>query len=24
VSQLVRKQVTANLVNEWPLQPPKE
>ena len=24
VSQLVRKPVTANLVNEWPLQPPKE
>jgi hypothetical protein len=24
VSQLVRKQVTADLVNEWPLQPPKE
>jgi hypothetical protein len=24
VSQLVRKQVTANLVNEWPFQPPKE
>jgi hypothetical protein len=24
VSQLVRKPVTVNLVNEWPLQPPKE
>jgi NAD(P)-dependent dehydrogenase (short-subunit alcohol dehydrogenase family) len=24
VSQLVGKQVTANLVNEWPAQPPKE
>ena len=24
VSQLVSKQVTANLVNEWPVQPPKE
>jgi hypothetical protein len=24
VSQLVPKQVTAKLVNEWPLQPPKE